>query len=51
VLLLYLLRRWTPAIKKQIKQSRLDITSKVAVSASNWLAADQHLTNVFVPAL
>jgi hypothetical protein len=25
-------RRWTPAIKKQIKESRLDITSKVAVS-------------------
>ncbi|WIA21060.1 hypothetical protein OEZ86_004940 [Tetradesmus obliquus] len=27
--------RWTPAIKKQIKQSRLDITSKVASAISN----------------
>jgi hypothetical protein len=33
-----LLCRWTPEIKKQIKQSRLDITGRLAVSSSLRLA-------------
>jgi NAD dependent epimerase/dehydratase family enzyme len=31
--------RWTPAIKKQIKESRLDITSKVAVNCIKTILA------------